>query len=261
VDHGRTGPSSDAPGATATTPGGGGRCAARRAPDATPAGESLGHAGASTAAAGLARRQTALRRGARQTCLEGLHRHRPGPPDGQQRQRPPRQRAMTRPPRPAADCVVIQADCPRGGLNAPRKGPAAARHPPAGVPRGGLRGQDHRGGHRRGSAQTAPHQPPAAPGGLQGGARGRQRHASPRGPVAPAPALRRVQPARGTAARSVLTGRGCPLPQPSAWPETASTQAGGRASSPSRRRRSWPYTPSPVTPLAGTPASRARASR
>jgi hypothetical protein len=95
--------------------------------------------------------------------------------------------------------------------------------------------------------------------GSGGAARGSQRHSYQRGPVVPAPALRRVQPSGGSAATRVCTCRGRPSSRTYAWPETASPSAWGGPSSPSRSGRAWPYTRSPVTHGAGLPAAQARA--
>jgi hypothetical protein len=97
------------------------------------------------------------------------------------------------------------------------------------------------------------------PPGAHAGVRGRQRQSYERGPFAPSPALRRVQPASGTVARRRLPCRGGHPSQTSAWPDTARTSGGGWAAHHRRSRRSSPDTLSPVPHVAGPPAAKARA--
>ena len=163
VDHGNTGRRADGAAATATRPGCGGPGGARPARTATTGAAARARARGGEATAGLERRQRARPLGRRQTFFYRLDRDRPGTPDGQPGQRPHREGEMTLPAGPAPHCILIQAHCALGLLQAARDGPAAPSHPHDLLPRRRVRGKDPRGGQRRGGADTAPDQQPAAP--------------------------------------------------------------------------------------------------
>ena len=69
-----------------------------------------------------------------------------------------------------------------------------------------------------------------------------------------------VAPVAGRLAKIVFTWRCCEPSHTDSFPDTASTEACSWLSNHIRSRRSSPYTLSPVTHVAGTPAAKVRAS-
>jgi hypothetical protein len=129
-------PGADARGASATTPGYGGRSAARPKPDATRADESPGRIQRSTPPAGLECRQTALGWRSRSAFFERFHRDYPGAQHCQQGQGP-----------------IARVIC--------------RYHPDQLRQRGSLGGKDHLSRQLGRAAAAAPDQHPTAPGGLR----------------------------------------------------------------------------------------------
>ena len=195
-------------GTTARWSGAANAPATRPARSATTAAAARGRALGGQAAPGLERRPRARHRGGPPTCFARLDRPRPGPHDGQQGPRPPRARAMPRPGRPALHGRQLQAHVALGRLDAALHRPAAPRHPPHRLPRGGGRGTPPVGGQVGGLPETPPDQPPAAPGGVHGRGADDPAPSSPRGPFAPSPAWSRVHPSTGQLARRVCPWRG-----------------------------------------------------
>ena len=229
----------DASSATSTRPASVPLAAAWPAQDARRADESRCHSAAHQPSRRLACRQAA-RVGGPPGGFGLLRWQVGGPQDRPQRLRPQGQGERSIPSRPPAPCLLIPPALALGRFTAALHGPPAPGHPHHCL-QSARGGSKHDGGRQvRWLTHTPPAPSPRRQAGSRGGARGSQRHAYQRRPLVPAPARRRVQPSAGKAARTVYPGRCCQPCPPSAFPETARTEARSWASSRRRRRRSAP---------------------
>jgi hypothetical protein len=156
VYNGPTGRRADGADATATRPGCGGPCWARPARIATTAAAVRARSTGGEATPGLERRQRVRHLGRRQTFFSRLDGDRPCAHDGQQSQRPHRERDMPIPGRPAPHFILIQAHFSLGLLKAALDGLAAPSHSHDLLQGRRVWGKHHIGGQLRGGAQTAP---------------------------------------------------------------------------------------------------------